>query len=1600
MKRLIGLLLCALAVFAAGYVDADVAPPLELSMDTAGAMKAGDGIMNLRIGVSVPAYAGSREAGIRLVLTADGIARVSGQDSWTIAPVVPGHSYQLRAAVTLNGAGLGHARLQATSVDSAGRELWGRAQDVFLSRTTSDVLIGKSSHFELLRSRLDSQRSGGTLNESQYRQQLRELLQGPAAAAQPRASAIAAAAPTFATVTVSGTATYTQRTNVDAAGANTFAAAADARAIAGAVVTFFDNNTGTGVVTPLTSTPASVVTDSTGAYSATVPGVRGDGSAVNLVVAVSANSSAGTIGPIGIGTHPELAYQKQSAPAAVGAATMTVNLLVDNTTPVLLNAFAIREGMLTAYNFVIANDARTGVGVDPATIYIEYPGDSANGSYFSTDNGDHLNIGQNHGFDWDVYTHEYGHYVQKLNGTTQNPGGTHYICTNSTGLPQKSGRILNKDQGIKLAWGEGWPTFFGTNLQIASGAGAFGIYGVGDTVYTDTANKFHYDLEDNSDHCQGAGEDSELSVQRILWDFADEPSDGHDAIVFGTDEMWKQLNGGSKPVTLDQFRVLFNGLVPPSGGGYDTGTPAQNQIRYGRIYFDHNVGPEPLTPADNAASATPPQFSWNTKGAGYHPTSVGVTKSYHFNKFNVVFFNKDYSKVIFTSPEIPTAAGALSADGLTANWTPTADQWTTITGGDALIHWVVQGSNDTLDPATGPYYGLDRTIGGLSIVFVIDDTGSMSDDIDGVREGLTDFITELRGLTPPAKPLIEVITFKDDVTRRIVSNDLDQIQAVVNSLTADGGGDCPEASAEALAEALVDLPSGAGVGKIIFATDASPHAGYSLEEIESQIRSKGIGITELLTGDCDPDGGITGMASATAATVAPRLPRASPRASQNPGYNSVLRGGTTPAVWPNDVVCDPDCALSIGAGAPMSPNILKLIGDPDLTVPSSVASFSAIANSSPKGTLLFLPQVKSGDLTGYTSAVTNAALGAVVPTVISANPAVGYPASSVDVSITGGSTNFGSGSTVSFSGGGITVNSVKVLSATQLVANISIAAGAAVGQRNVVVTTPLGPSVTETTKGGGQFSVGTASAPLLASILPAQVALGTTPTISVSGVGTHFDATSTVSIVDPTSADPGVTVGAVTVASPTALTVSVTVAPGAAVGFRNFTINTGSESASLGGGGLLVVASIAPPPALPVLTSVTPNSGAQGSGLDLAVVGSNTHFTAGSTVASLGGSGVTVASTSVSGPTQATVHINIDPAAPLGYHDVVLTTGSEVATAVSGFAVTAASAPTVTISVNPGVVTAGASASLTWSSTNAASCAASGAWTGAEPASGNQAVSPTAAGSYTYTLTCTGSGGGSAAASATLTVNAAPLTPVSTSAGGGAAAPGLLGVLGALAWLRRARKRRLAAMVAAACVAAAPAAQALRLDEFLGGVRAGAVTSNIGNGVLTQELRAKGYNVQAGNGSTGAGETVYVGYSPIGHLDLLLSYTHTDAAKVTLTGTSPASVQQLLRDAAGLVTGYGGDAYALSARLHGELLPGLSLGPRVGILLVSTHTTLDSGAVHLDETHQRGGLTMGVGLQYRVWRGLNVGGGVDYYRTAGDRHFTLGEGEVEWRFGQ
>ncbi|OGG62205.1 hypothetical protein A3C87_01280 [Candidatus Kaiserbacteria bacterium RIFCSPHIGHO2_02_FULL_49_34] len=84
-------------------------------------------------------------------------------------------------------------------------------------------------------------------------------------------------------------------------------------------------------------------------------------------------------------------------------------------------------------------------------------------------------------------------------------------------------------------------------------------------------------------------------------------------------------------------------------------------------------------------------------------------------------------------------------------------------------------------------------------------------------------------------------------------------------------------------------------------------------------------------------------------------------------------------------------------------------------------------------------------------------------------------------------------------------------------------------------------------------------------------------------------------------------------------------------------------------------------------------------------------------------------------------------------------------------------APTLSFTGNPTSISNGGASTLTWSTANATSCTASGAWSGSKAVSGSQSTGAITTTPNTYTLTCTGPGG-SITRDVTVTIPAPTLT--------------------------------------------------------------------------------------------------------------------------------------------------------------------------------------------------------------------------------------------------
>ncbi|MCL2797508.1 MAG: VWA domain-containing protein [Firmicutes bacterium] len=118
----------------------------------------------------------------------------------------------------------------------------------------------------------------------------------------------------------------------------------------------------------------------------------------------------------------------------------------------------------------------------------------------------------------------------------------------------------------------------------------------------------------------------------------------------------------------------------------------------------------------------------------------------------------------------------------------------------------------------------------IELMFVIDTTGSMGDEIAYLRAELVDVVSRASEATG-AQIKLAILLYKDKgdvyVTQYYdFTTDLSAQQKVLNSVKASGGGDYPEAVDIALSEAASKQWSSANTTKLIFhVLDAPPHDG-------------------------------------------------------------------------------------------------------------------------------------------------------------------------------------------------------------------------------------------------------------------------------------------------------------------------------------------------------------------------------------------------------------------------------------------------------------------------------------------------------------------------------------------------------------------------------------------------------------------------------------------------------------------------------------------------------------------------------------------------------------------------------------------------------
>ncbi len=300
-------------------------------------------------------------------------------------------------------------------------------------------------------------------------------------------------------------------------------------------------------------------------------------------------------------------------------------------------------------------------GGEPEFLRVIYPTDARTSMFLDG----RLHILRLDRWDWDVVLHEFGHHVADQHGIDRSPGGDHSTDENLSEIKDQWGNILGKDIGIRLAWSEGFATYFSISAQRAMHLDRLGIPFVGDAWYSDTEDlNFEYSLKpaDGS-----LGEDNELTVSRFLFDLFDGVTGWEgDAVALGDRGVWEMLTTAHPTTLSEAITALLQGQ------------PAAEQVKIGALAGRHGVAPTLLPPAIDGEV---PTFRWAANGGG---------PDFPNNRFVVHFYDAAMQQVLETKEIAATA------------FTPTADEWATLKATAGPVHWVVTGRS-VAAPVTGPY---------------------------------------------------------------------------------------------------------------------------------------------------------------------------------------------------------------------------------------------------------------------------------------------------------------------------------------------------------------------------------------------------------------------------------------------------------------------------------------------------------------------------------------------------------------------------------------------------------------------------------------------------------------------------------------------------------------------------------------------------------------------------------------------------------------------------------------------------------------------------------------------------------------------------------
>jgi len=274
-------------------------------------------------------------------------------------------------------------------------------------------------------------------------------------------------------------------------------------------------------------------------------------------------------------------------------------------------------------------------GVSPSAETVYYPGlvSSPTAAYHHIING--INLGEYLYRYWDVILHEYGHHIQTQYSLGEEAYYRHYSGGYFTEYSDFIfGNNPSKEEGMRITWGESWPTVFSLAITQKYSREIGRVRFVDDSFY-DAPNNQGLPRNNSSDDHETSnshfGEGSTGSIIAVLYDMYDGFNEKFDKVSLGHKGLWNLVTS-AKATTFSQF-AQYCYSAPSLAGKREEFNALLSE--YGMAVSDVSID---LGQNNRYAK---PKISWKKSNSNGEEDDI-----YSSNKYEIIFYNSLKTEIL------------------------------------------------------------------------------------------------------------------------------------------------------------------------------------------------------------------------------------------------------------------------------------------------------------------------------------------------------------------------------------------------------------------------------------------------------------------------------------------------------------------------------------------------------------------------------------------------------------------------------------------------------------------------------------------------------------------------------------------------------------------------------------------------------------------------------------------------------------------------------------------------------------------------------------------------------------------------------------------